>query len=148
MKRNFHPMLSRLTGIDPPKIGPIRDFFFAEKGLYVLVENELKYYGASSTINPPKTGSNEGNTRTLITLSDDFLLLKNVIFSPLKEQKSLTTRARPKKRQFLIPYLNPKQNNRLAIFIFHIFFIQPQTCITLACILKTFSNPKKKSSSF
>ena len=44
-------------GIDNTKISQIRDFIFLHKiALYVLIDQLPKYYGASASVNSPKTG--------------------------------------------------------------------------------------------
>ena len=59
-------------GIDPAKINQIRDFNFLQKnGRYILIDHVPKYYSASSTVSPPKTGSKGENTRTFNTFFDD-----------------------------------------------------------------------------
>ena len=74
-----------VKGIDLAKIGQIHNFFLLEKGLYTLVDQVSKHYGASATVNFPKTGPEGGNTSTFITFSENILsLLLSVILSLLK----------------------------------------------------------------
>ena len=56
--------------------GPTLHKMGQSRGLIFLqVDQVPKYFGASATVSPPKTGPKGRNTRTLITFSDDLLLL-------------------------------------------------------------------------
>ena len=69
--------METFEGIDPAKIGQIGDLilFRRKTSLHILVGQVPKIFGASATVNPPKTGPEGINTRTFITFCHDLLLL-------------------------------------------------------------------------